>query len=312
MSKKKTIVNINHNLNDRRTQWHMAVMPAMKLEFMEYSQILEYIPEHLLNTKALQIDLLVIKKDCDIFIENEIGRIFQRHNVIEYKSPHDKEGIDTYFKVYAYASLYKTGKRNISYEPEDITITLIRRGKPYKLFKWFRQHQCSVRKEHKGIYYIENAGFFKTQVIVAKELDDKNHIWLRALTDDMDRKQAENLINLSKELLDKPESEDVDAVLQIASRVNRKLFEKMKKEDKEMYSALVELMRPEIDEAVNEAVEKTWDEATAKKTIEAIENAMKKLGMSKKEACAFMDTTEAEYNAYKQLVENSTGKAKKQ
>ena len=71
-----------------------------------------------------------------------------------------------------------------------------------------------------------------------------------------------------------------------------------------MYSALVELMRPEIDEAI----EKTWDEATAKKTIEAIENAMKKLGMSEKEACAFMDTTEAEYNAYKQLVENSAGK----
>lgn len=62
-----------NDLNNRKTQWHMAVTPAIKLEFMEYSQILDYIPEHLLNTKALQIDLLVIKKDSDTLIENEIG-----------------------------------------------------------------------------------------------------------------------------------------------------------------------------------------------------------------------------------------------
>ncbi len=58
-----------------------------------------------------------------------------------------------------------------------------------------------------------------------------------------------------------------------------------------MYSALVELMQPEIDEAVdkrineavNEAVKKTWDEATnevtskvtAKNKLEAIENLIK-------------------------------------
>lgn len=51
-----------HNIDDRNTQWHMAVPPAIRLEFMEYKDILDYIPERLLNTKSLQIDLLVIKK----------------------------------------------------------------------------------------------------------------------------------------------------------------------------------------------------------------------------------------------------------
>lgn len=324
-----------NDLNNRKTQWHMAVTPAIKLEFMEYSQILDYIPEHLLNTKALQIDLLVIKKDSDTLIENEIGRIFRHYNIIEYKSPHDKVDINTYFKVYAYASLYKIGEGKTTYEPEDITITMIRRGKPYKLFRWFRENGCSVKKVYDGVYYIESAGFFKTQVIVAKELDAVHHIWLKALTDDMDRQQAENLIAKSTEMIDRPEAGYVDAVLQIVSKANRKLFEVIKKEERNMYSALVELMQPEIDEAVdkrineavneavskavNEAVKKTWDEATnevtskvtAKNKLEAIENLIKKLNMTKEEACAFMDTTLEQYEIYKQVVKNAKNREHK-
>ncbi len=35
------------------------------------------------------MDLLIIKKLADVRIENEIGRIFKRYNVVEYKSPQD-------------------------------------------------------------------------------------------------------------------------------------------------------------------------------------------------------------------------------
>lgn len=317
MSEQTKTTEKKHDLNNRKTQWHMAVTPAIKLEFMEYSQILDYIPERLLNTKALQIDLLVIKKDSDAMIENEIGRIFKHDNIIEYKSPHDKVGINTYFKVHAYASLYKIGEGKTTYEPGDITITMIRRGKPYKLFNWFTKNGYSVKEVYKGVYYIENAGFFRTQVIVAKELDAENHIWLKALTDDMDRQQAQNLIARSTEIMDRPEAGYVDAVLQIVSKANRELFEAIKKEDRNMYSAFVELMQPEIDEAVhkrideavNEAIKKTWDEAineiTAQNKLEAIGNAIRKLNMTKEEACAFMDTTPEQYEIYKQVVQNA-------
>lgn len=301
----------------------MAITPAMKFEFMEYSQILDYVPERLLNAKALQVDLLIIKKNKDISIENEIGRIFQQHNIIVYKSPHDKEGINTYFQVHAYAILYKIGEKNTAYEPEDITITMIRRGKPYKLFQWFAEHECKVIEMYKGVYHIQNAGFFKTQVIVARKLEEESHIWLTSLTDTLNRQQAENLIIKSKELSDKPEAGYVDAVLQIVSKANRRLFETIKKEDQTMYSAFVELMQPEIDEAVNKAVakavEETWNEAviettnniTAQNKVEAIENAIKKLNMTKEEACAFMDTTPEQYDVYKQIIIAANNKKQK-
>lgn len=52
-----------HSLDSRKTQWHMALPSALKLEFIDYRQELEYYPEFLLNTQALRTDLLVIKKD---------------------------------------------------------------------------------------------------------------------------------------------------------------------------------------------------------------------------------------------------------
>ncbi|MDE7207033.1 MAG: hypothetical protein K2N90_07745 [Lachnospiraceae bacterium] len=302
MPEKKNNTKNSHDINDRNTQWHMAVAPAIRLELMEYGDILDYIPERLLNTKSLQIDLLVIKKSGTTVIENEIGKIFKRSNIIEYKSPHDSEGVNEYFKAYAYASLYKISESGTSGNPEEITITMIRRGKPYKLFKWFEAHACTVRKRYDGVYYIENAGFFETQVIVGKELNDENHIWLKSLTDRLDREQAKELIRQSGKLLDRPESDYAESVLQVVSKANRKVFEELKKEDGDMYSALVELMQPEIDEATEKVRNETWDEASAKKTLEAVDNAMKKLHMSFEEACAFMDITPAQHETYMQVV----------
>lgn len=327
MSNESETTKRSHDLDRRKTQWHMAVTPAMKLELMEYSQILHYDTGYLLNTNALEIDLLIIKKADDTVIENEIGRIFRRHNIIEYKSPHDREGINTFFKVNAYASLYKMGEGNCTYEPEEITITMIRQGKPYKLFKWFMRHGCSVDKVYEGVYYIRNAGFFQTQVIVAKELDEADHIWIRSLTDKMDRHQAEHLIHKSRELMGRPEAGYVDAVLQIASKANRKIFDEVKKEDRDMYQAFVDLMQPEIDEAVNKrldeavseavskAVSKALSEAeieiTARNKVEAIDNAMKKLNMSEEDACRLMDTTVEEYDTYRKIAQNASSKNKK-
>ena len=128
-----------------------------------------------------------------------------------------------------------------------------------------------MEKRCNGVYYISGAGFFATQVIVPKELDEENHLWLKALTDSIDKYQARRLIHKSKELLDGPEAEYVDSVLQVASKANAEVFDRIKKEDADMYSALIELMRPEIDEAVSEAVSDT----EAKMTVEAIENLIK-------------------------------------
>lgn len=46
----------------KKTQWHPAFCSAIRLELREDKEFLEYFNEYNLNTKPLQIDLLIIKK----------------------------------------------------------------------------------------------------------------------------------------------------------------------------------------------------------------------------------------------------------
>ena len=45
-----------------KTQWHPAFVSAMKLELIEDAEYLDYTSEYNLNTKPLEMDLLIVKK----------------------------------------------------------------------------------------------------------------------------------------------------------------------------------------------------------------------------------------------------------
>jgi hypothetical protein len=68
-------------MNEIKIQWHPGFVAAVNLELAANRNDL--------NTKPLEIDLLVIKKDSHVQITNEIGRLFKGHNILEYQSPED-------------------------------------------------------------------------------------------------------------------------------------------------------------------------------------------------------------------------------
>ena len=58
---------------------------------------------------------------------------------MEYKSPEDHLDIDAFYKVLAYACLYKSyGKTVDSIKADDITISIVREAKPVVLFCYFK------------------------------------------------------------------------------------------------------------------------------------------------------------------------------
>ena len=122
-------------MDSTKIQWHPGFVAAMNLEFSENRDDLIFEPEYNLNTKPLEIDLLVIKKQSDISLKNEIGTFFRGHNIIEYKSPGDHLDIDTFYKSMSYAALYKSYGRTLdAIKADDVTVTLIRETKPQGLF----------------------------------------------------------------------------------------------------------------------------------------------------------------------------------
>lgn len=53
-------------MNEIKIQWHPGFVAAINLELAENRDDLIYEKEYNLNTKPLEIDLLVIKKDKDV------------------------------------------------------------------------------------------------------------------------------------------------------------------------------------------------------------------------------------------------------
>ena len=82
------------------------------------------------------MDLLIIKKPANVQIENEIGHIFKKYNVVEYKSPDDSLSIDDFYKTTGYACLYKGLGESINEVPaEELTVSIFRESFPRELFK---------------------------------------------------------------------------------------------------------------------------------------------------------------------------------
>ena len=59
------------DMKETKIQWHPGFVAAMNLEFARNSEGLIFEKEYNLNTKPLEIDLLVIKKETSVRIEND-------------------------------------------------------------------------------------------------------------------------------------------------------------------------------------------------------------------------------------------------
>lgn len=247
-------------MGDRKVQWHPGFVAAMNLEFAKNRDALVFEKEYNLNIKLLEIDLLVIKKESTVQIENEIGAFFLGHNIMEYKSPEDHLDIDTFYKVLAYAGLYKAyGETVDERKADDITVSLLRESRPEGLFRYFAEHGYLVSNPNKGIYYIEGKIMFPTQIVVTGELDKAEHTWLGALSEKLEKQDMTELLKKIRELTGKNDRELADSVLEVCIGANRQVVEDLKG-DVGMCQALMEIMEPQLllrdEEKIKEGLQK--------------------------------------------------------
>ena len=184
-----------------KIQWHPAFYDAIKAELDEYSSCLSFIPERQLTAEPLRMDLLVIKKLSDIQIDKNIGRIFQRNNILEYKAPGDSLTVDGYNKVFGYAYLYAYLEK---LDIHEITVTFVVSARPDNVLSYLGARAgISIEPLAGGIYYIHNE-IMPVQIIITKFLPPDENIWLVSLTDNIKGEQLEKVIvekeNLSIEI----------------------------------------------------------------------------------------------------------------
>lgn len=228
-----------------KLQWHPAFSAALRIEFEEELDILEIVDEYQLTKKPLQMDVLIVKKEKDIPLKKNIGRIFKTHNIIEYKSPEDYFSVNDFYKVYGYACLYQSDTQKIlEIDPKEITLTFVCMHYPRKVLCHLADvWKLAVRKTGAGIYYLEG-DVFCMQLLVLHELSQEDNYWLQHLRGDL--KAGEELRSLMKHYEKHRHSKWYQAVMDLIVRAN---WEKVK-EEKQMCEALQELFADELKESM--------------------------------------------------------------
>lgn len=273
-------------MKDTKIQWHPGFVAAMNLEFAQNRDDLIFEKEHNLNTKPLEIDLLVIKKEASAHIANEIGIFFRGHNIIEYKSPEDRLDIDTFYKSMGYACLYKSyGKTLDGILADDVTVSIIRESKPKKLMQYFREHGYTITNLYQGVYYIGGKSLFPAQIVVTAELDKKAHVWLGALSAKLKKQDMRELIEKIQVLTGQQEREFADSVLEVSIEANLQMMEELRG-DVAMGQALMEFMKPQLqlrDKAMLEEGMQKGMQKGLQQGIQGTVNVLRKYGFGEAE-----------------------------
>ena len=126
-----------------------------------------------------------------------------------------------------------------------MTVSLVREARPTGLFRYFREHHYTVLNPYRGIYYVDGAVLFPTQIVATGELDEVSHIWLSALSERMEKQEMVRLLESAGKLSGKADKEFTDSVLEVSIGANKHMIQKLMGEDS-MCQALMDIMEPQL------------------------------------------------------------------
>jgi hypothetical protein len=292
-----------------KIQWHPGFYGAAELEFMENKEDLKFKREYNLGKEPLRVDLMIVKKCNNAVIKNEIGHIFKKYNILEYKSPGDSLTIDDYYKTVGYACIYKGLGEKVDEIPADgLTVSLFREDYPKKLIGTLKNQGILVEEKFPGIYYLSGNTIFDTQIVVTEKLTRETHSSLRVLSKNVKEDDVRRFLTSTEHMVMPGDLNNADAVMQVSIAANRKVYD-LVKEDYYMCEALRELMKDEIDREVEERSEKARVEAlkearekaraeAREKEISLISNLMETMKLTAEQAMNALKIPDEERQMY--------------
>ncbi|GHU84684.1 hypothetical protein FACS189473_2570 [Spirochaetia bacterium] len=215
------------NLDDKRITWHTAFCDAIRLELIQYKDVLDFDIEHQLTREPLRIDIVIIKKRKNVAIDKKIASIFEGRNVVEYKGPDDSLSIADFHKVMAYAHLYCTPPENA--DITDLTVSFVTTREPKEVKAHLKDvYHYTLTEKWPGITIIEG-DVMPMQIIERKKLPEAEDIWLANLGRDLSFESMRAIIDKAKEI---PKGAPIEAYLYMLAKANsRQIKEVLKMSD---------------------------------------------------------------------------------
>ena len=289
-------MNTGNGNAEEKIQWHQGFFGGIQLDLRAYRDSLTFEKEHELSQKALKMDMLILKKRDDTRIETSYGRMFRKHNVIEYKSPEDELNIDTFYKSLGYAFLYKgLGGRLNEVPTEELTVSVFRHRKPRELFRALLDSGRTLDNPYPGVYYVSGYGI-PAQIVVTRELSADEGSTLGLLTRGADKDATRRFLQRLDALANPGDRENARSVLEVVSEANLELLAQIRRESDMMDEVLRIVYGDEYDIALKRAqndglelgrmeTRKEYERILAqqRKELEAKERKMKELEAKNRE-----------------------------
>ena len=233
-----------------KIEYHYGFYAATHAEYHAFREVLDFLQEQELGVEPVKLDMLIIRQDGPNPLKDAIGRFFRRYNILEYKSPEDGLTIDDFYKVQAYACLYKSMGKTVNSIPGDaLTVSIFRHRLPRKMFEALKQTGLEVVEDHPGVYHIEGQLTVPAQVIVTSRLPPGEYAAFKLLAKDATR---EDIMQFMAER-DNYNPEDVRTILRVSVAANRELYRKLKEEGP-MEDAFEWVFREELTAARNDGI----------------------------------------------------------
>ena len=160
----------------KKLDYHGAMEAALKSMYDDAYDSMVTQSGKKLGEEVPYLDLLILKKDPSLRLNDEIGSFFKENNVIENKGYTDGISINDVFKVQAYAGMYMVLDRKVDEIPwETVTVTVIQFKYPRAAFQRLMEMGCVIKERVQGSVW-EVSGppvMFPFQVVNAVNLGEE-------------------------------------------------------------------------------------------------------------------------------------------
>ena len=259
-----------------RSDWHKAFEALLRFVTYKYKGI-RILPEVEIGIDPPRADYVILMDDEEHTFTESIFRIFRKIDILEYKNPHDDLNWRTLYKIIGYANmLIGTAEYEGDVPPDEVTISIFRATKNKKLFTEMAQKGNLKVTGTPGIYEVIGLTPLPFQIVITSELEGAEYAAFRALTDNADEADVEDVLHDFEDVTDETLKKYGAIVLDLIAKKNPALFAELIRSDNMKYAGLMEAFKDDVDEKVSEREQQTL--------AQAIKNLMENLKLTLEQA----------------------------
>ena len=277
-----------------RSDWHTGFEALLRIETYKYGNSIRLLTEEVLGEEPPRADYVVLIEDEKVEFDKDIFKVFRKHNILEYKNPHDSLNERVIRKICGYANLYiGLAEHEGDIKVDEVTISIFRAVKNPKLFKAMERAGNLTKGDAPGIYRITGITDIPFQIVITGELQGEEYAAYRALTDKAAEKDVEHIIIAADREKTDNLRDHYRVLIELLAVKNPQIFEEIRRNDM-AGDVLMEIMKDRVDEKVNEKERET--------TVNHLKDIMESFGVTVDKAMDSLKIPQSQRSVYAGLI----------